>query len=146
MRIWLVEQLPFENLKLCLLCPPILVMYDQLMYELYHSNQILMTCNMNLGLFIPFLSRQRTKKVIAFVSRIFNKIRLNYSQVDKEILTLTKFHLCLLVNSLAHFYWKFCYNFNYNFLGSIFWSNGLVVKALDSQSRGPMFKTRLAPR
>ena len=99
-----------------------------------------------LGAIIPFLSRQRTKKVIAFVSRIFNKIRLNYSQVDKEILTLTKFHLCLLVNSLAHFYWKFCYNFNYNFLGSVFWSNGLVVKALDSQSRGPMFKTRLAPR
>ena len=83
----------------------------------------------------------RTKKVIAFVSRIFNKNRLNYLQVDKEILILTKFHLCLLVNSLACFYWKFCYNFNYNFLGSVFWSNGLVVKALDSQSRGPMFKT-----
>lgn len=58
LRIWLVEQLLFENLKLCLLCPPILVMYDQLLYELYRSNQILMTRNMDLGLFIPFLSRQ----------------------------------------------------------------------------------------
>ena len=32
-------------------------------------------------------------------------------------------------------------NNNVNYLIDPTWSNGLVVKALDSQSRGPVFKT-----